>query len=137
MITIISKIRPYAAWLLAMWVVTIIVMSSIPNIPTLKLHTAKSDIRLDYLMHFCEYGLLTFLTYLAFVRSDFKVVKTKFFLITLGLILFAVVDEFHQKLIPGRSFNFFDMASNFTGITAACVFSFAVFRIIRKSIYTL
>jgi VanZ family protein len=131
MITIISKIRPYAAWLMAVWVVTIIVMSSIPGIPTIKLHTAKSDIRLDYLIHFCEYGLLAFLTNLSFVRSDFSIAKTKFFIITASLILFAAVDEFHQKLIPGRSYNIIDMLSNISGIVAACVFSIAVFRIIR------
>jgi VanZ family protein len=130
MITIIPRIRPYAAWLMAFWLLTIVIMSSIPGIPTLKLHTAKTDIRLDYMMHFSEYGLLAFLTYLSFVRSDFVIIKSRFFMITAGLVLFAIMDEFHQKLIPGRSFNLFDMASNVSGILAACIFSISVFRII-------
>jgi VanZ family protein len=132
MITIIPRIRPYAVWLMALWLVTIVIMSSIPGIPTLKLHTAKTDIRLDYLIHFSEYGLLAFLTYLSFVKSDFIILKTRFFMITAALVLFAVADEFHQKLIPGRSFNVLDMASNVSGIMAACIFSIAVFGIIRK-----
>jgi VanZ family protein len=134
MIKLIIFLRPYARYLLIAWLLTIIIVSSIPNIPTLKIHTAKSEIRLDYLMHFCEYGVLAFMTFLAFAGTDFRISLKDFFLMTGGLILFAVADEFHQKLIPGRSFNTMDIMSNVTGIVVAAIFCGIIFRFARKRI---
>lgn len=111
-----------------------IVLSSTPNLPTLKLHTAGSEIRLDYLIHFCEYGFLAFVAYLSFMKENFRIDLKKFILISLGLILFALADEFHQKLIPGRTFNVKDILSNFLGIVSALVFCVVVFRIIGRSV---
>ena len=98
--------------------------------PTLKIHTAKMEIRLDYLIHFCEYGSLAFLAFLAFIGDDFKVNHRKFALITILLLAFAVLDEFHQKFIPGRTYNIMDILSNITGIVAAVIFCLVVFRMI-------
>jgi VanZ family protein len=124
--------RPLARYLLIAWLLTIVIVSSIPNIPTLKIHTARAEIRLDYLMHFCEYGFLTFLTFLSFTDNEFKVSYRKVIIIAVSLILFAVLDEFHQKLIPGRSFNPKDIMSNIAGIMAAAIFTIIVFRLIVK-----
>jgi VanZ family protein len=111
---------------------TIISVSSIPSIPTLKINTAKSEIRLDYLIHFCEYGLLAGMAFLTFASSEFRLSKKKFFLITSCLILFAILDEYHQKFIPGRAFNPKDIYSNIAGILAAMVFCMIVFRVIAS-----
>jgi VanZ family protein len=132
MIKLIIWCKPYAKYFLVVWLLTIITVSSIPSIPTLKIHTARSVIRLDYLMHFCEYGLLTFLAFLYFVSSEFRLKYKKFIIITIGLILFALIDEFHQKLIPGRSFNVKDIYSNICGIIAAAVFCILIFRKIKE-----
>jgi VanZ family protein len=131
MLKLIIYLRPIARYLLIAWLLTIIIVSSIPNIPTLKIHTAKADIRLDYLMHFCEYGVLTFMAQLSFTGNEFKISYKKFFLITVSLILFAILDELHQKLIPGRTYNVKDIASNVTGILATTVFTLLIFRSIR------
>ncbi|MBK7131900.1 MAG: VanZ family protein [Bacteroidales bacterium] len=128
MFRLIQFLRPYARYFLITWLLIIITVSSIPSIPTLKIHTAKSEIRLDYLIHFCEYGLLAGMAFLAFVSSEFKMTNKRFFLITSCLILFAVLDEYHQKLIPGRAFNLKDIYSNIAGILAALVFCVVVFR---------
>ena len=133
MLKLITYIRPAARYLLIAWVLTIIIVSSIPNIPTLKIHTARKEIRLDYLMHFCEYGVLTFMAFLSFTVKEFKVSFRKVFLIAVGLIIFAILDELHQKLIPGRSYNIKDILSNITGIIAATVFTIVVFRSIGNS----
>jgi VanZ family protein len=127
MLKLITLLKPYAAYILVAWVIIIIIVSSLPGIPTLKLHTSKSDIRLDYLIHFCEYGSLAFLAYLTFTKR-FRTAVKMFFLVTIGLVLFAVADEFHQKLIPGRSFNVMDIISNISGILAAMVFCIVTFR---------
>jgi polysaccharide biosynthesis protein VpsQ len=128
MLKLIIFLRPLARYLLIAWVLIIIILSSIPNVPTLKIHTyGGAVIRLDYLMHFCEYGLLTFIAFLSFAGNEFKINIRKYLLIILSLIIFAVLDEFHQKLIPGRSFNLKDILSNITGIGVASIFTIVVF----------
>lgn len=128
MLKLILYLRPLARYLLIAWAITIIIISSIPNIPTLKIHTARSEYRLDYLLHFCEYGILTFMSFLSFAGKEFKINYKRFILITISLVLFAVFDELHQKLIPGRAYSIRDIASNVTGILAAVVFTVVVFR---------
>jgi len=130
MLRLIIFIRPYARYFLVAWVLTIIIISSVASLPTLRIHTQKSDIRLDYLIHFCEYGLLAGLAFLTFTGSEFRLSSKKIILITLTLILFAVLDEWHQILIPGRAFNLKDIYSNIAGIFGALVFCLAVFRAI-------
>lgn len=127
-------IKPVSRYLLAGWIITIVLVSSVPSVPTLKIHTAKADIRLDYLIHFCEYGILAFMAFLSFAGNEYKMSYKKLILITLGLISFAILDEFHQKLIPGRAFNVKDIFSNLMGIFAVLLFSILVFRIIAGKI---
>ena len=134
MLRLIIFLRPFSRYLLIVWIFAIIFVSSIPSIPTLKIHTAKADIRLDYLIHFCEYGILAFLAFLSFAEKVFILSFRKYILITMGLILFAVLDEFHQKLIPGRTFNAKDIFSNLMGILALLLFCILVFRIIAGKI---
>ena len=128
MLKLIIILRPVARYLLIAWGLTIIILSSIPNIPTLKIHTAKAEFRLDYLMHFCEYGVLTFVTFLSFAVEEFKIRFRKFMLITAFLVMFAALDELHQKLIPGRTCSMKDLTSDVTGILAAIIFTLLIFR---------
>jgi VanZ family protein len=135
MLRLIIILQPFARYLLIAWSLTIITLSSIPNIPTLKIHTSGGAvIRIDYLIHFCEYGLLTFMAFLSFAGNEFKITYKKYILLILSLILFAVLDEYHQKLIPGRSFNIKDILSNVTGILAVTAFTMIVFRLIKDKI---
>lgn len=125
---LIVRFRPFAGYILVFTIISIMVVSSIPSVPTLKIHTAKSDIRLDYFIHFCEYGFLAFIAFLTFTGKDFTTPFKSFILIALGLVIFAVIDEFHQKFIPGRTFNPKDLMSNVGGIIFAVIFSVIVFR---------
>lgn len=135
MIKLITLLRPFARYLLIAWAITIIVVSSTPNIPTLKIHRLKGDIRLDYLIHFLEYGALTVLSFITFAGEEFRMGLRKALKITAILCLFAILDEYHQKLIPGRSFNYVDILSNLTGIIAWAVFCIVIFRkIVQKSV---
>jgi VanZ family protein len=128
MIRLIIWSKPFAKYILVFWLLTIISVSSIPRLPTVKIHTAHSEIRLDYLIHFCEYGFLAFLAFLTMADKEFRLKYTKFLIITLSLILFAILDEYHQKLIPGRAFNAKDILSNIAGILASAGFCLLVFR---------
>lgn len=137
MIKLITLLRPYARYLLIAWAITIIVVSSTPNIPTLKINFSKGEIRLDYLIHFLEYGALTGLSFLTFTGAEFRMGAGKALKLTAILCLFAILDEYHQKLIPGRSFNYVDILSNLTGIITGVMFCIVIFRIIvHKSVKT-
>ena len=131
MLKLIVLLRPAARYLLIIWLLTIITISSLPNIPTLKIHTAKIEFRLDYFMHFCEYGFLTFLTLLSFAGREFKMKFAKVILITSCLIYFSILDEYHQKLIPGRTCSIRDFMSDATGIIIATIFILFVFRSLK------
>ena len=128
MLKLLSFIRPYAVYLLILWIIAIIVASSVPSIPILKIQTAKSDIRLDYLIHFIEYGSLAFLTYLSFSGKDFRISRLRYLILSICIILFAVADESHQVIIPGRTFNPKDLVSNLVGIACGLIFTILVFR---------
>lgn len=133
MYKLITFLRPYAKYFLAVWIIAIITVSSVPSIPTLKIHTQKADIRLDYLIHFLEYGSLAFLAYLSFAGKDFRVSALKYLILTVCLIIFAMADEWHQVIIPGRTFNPKDLISNLAGIAGGLVFCVVVFRKFRAS----
>jgi VanZ family protein len=134
MLKLIIILRPVSRYLLIAWGLTIIILSSIPNIPSLKIHTAKAEFRLDYLMHFCEYGVLTFVTFLSYAGEEFNIRFRKFVLIAVFLVTFAALDELHQKLIPGRTCSVKDMTSDVTGILAAIIFTLIIFRSIRSNL---
>jgi len=132
MLRILTLIRPVAKYLMIVWLLTIITLSSIPYIPTLKIHTSNNEFRLDYLIHFCEYGLLAFLTFLSFTEDGFRIGFRKCVIILLSLMIFAYLDELHQKLIPGRTYNINDILSNLSGIVVAALFTYIIFRFVRS-----
>jgi VanZ family protein len=111
-----------------------IILSSIPNVPTLKIHTARYVFRLDYLMHFGEYGMLSFLAFIYFSENEFRIGYRKVILIASCIILFAVLDELHQKLIPGRTYSTRDIISDVTGVAAAIVFTISIFRSVANKV---
>jgi VanZ family protein len=134
MLRLIVWCKPFSKYLLVAWFLVIISVSSVPSLPTLKIHTSGSDIRLDYLIHFIEYGFLAVMAFLTFADAQFRLGYRKFFLITICLILFALADEYHQKFIPGRSFNTKDIWSNIAGISGALMFCVVAFRSITRKI---
>jgi VanZ family protein len=85
-------------------------------------------------MHFCEYGFLAFLAFLTFTGTEFKISYRKSIMILICLILFAILDEYHQKLIPGRSFSIKDILSNISGILLVSLFTLITLRIIEEKI---
>lgn len=119
MIKLITIIKPFSGYVLAAWVIMIIVISITPDLPVLKVHTAKKEIRLDYLIHFLEYSFMAFMAYLAFSSRDFRISSSRLLIITACVILFALAEEFHQKIVPGRTFNYKDILSNMLGIVTA------------------
>lgn len=133
MLRLITGIKPYSKYLFIAWMVIILTVSSIPKLPAMKIETERGIIRLDYFIHICEYGSLAFLAFLTYADDKYRLSLKKFALITAGLIVFSMVDEFHQKLIPGRTFNVKDIYSNLAGIAAALVTCVFLFRYLGKT----
>jgi VanZ family protein len=133
MLRLIVAFRPYSKYFFIVWLLIIMTVSSIPKLPVMKIETEKGIIRLDYLIHFCEYGSLAFFAFLTYAGRSFRLSLKRYLIITAGLLLFALADEFHQKLIPGRAFNMKDIYSNIAGILAGLVFCVVVFRGVRES----
>jgi VanZ family protein len=92
---------------------------------------ARKEIRLDYLMHYTEYGILTFVTFLSFTGNEFRMSFRKLILIAVCLTVFAYLDEFHQKIIPGRTYNIIDFLSNASGIVVIIILTLLIFKTIR------
>ena len=121
-------IKFIAPWLFVVWLLLIIVFSSIPKIPEMKLLSYDFGIEIDYVLHFSEYVGLAFLALLSFHASARRILDRRVLYILLFLVIFAVLDESHQLLIPARSFNLLDMASNIVGIFCGIVIAILLIR---------
>lgn len=78
---------------------------------------------IDKLYHFIEYGILSVLLSIAFVKAPPKSFPTKWIWITAALIsiLYGVSDELHQKFVPGRYATFADWVADVIGSIAGVV----------------
>jgi VanZ family protein len=85
-------------------------------------------------MHFAEYGMLSFLAFIYFAGNEFRIGYRKIILIASCIILFAILDELHQKLIPGRTFSTRDIMSDVSGVLAAIVFTIFIFRSVANKV---
>ena len=74
------------------------------------------------LAHLTEYAILGFLAARAFRTSPHPVIRRRWFLISLGLIVvYALLDEYHQSFVPTRSASIFDSFIDMTGGLIALV----------------
>ncbi len=71
----------------------------------------------DKVLHFVEYGIFSFLLFLAFFTSGKEFFKKNVFLLSSIIgIAYGLSDEIHQKFIPGRSCDVFDFLADCLGI---------------------
>lgn len=105
------------------WLITIFILSSLPNIPTQQINIWDEPFRLDYLEHFLVFGGLSgfFVVWKSDENGIFKI-KEHITAIIL-LILFASVDEIHQIWITGRTFNPLDLIYNVLGLITFFILS--------------
>lgn len=114
--------RAVTRWVpLALWIVFIFVMSSIPDLPgdyrDLPPHS-------DKVVHFVEYFVLAILLYRG-LRSDgtgrISVVLTALLLIGIGV---AGMDELYQSIVPGRDSSAADFATDIGGVVVGATIVF-------------
>lgn len=73
--------------------------------------------------HFTEYAILAFLAARAFSASPRPAISSRWFLISLTLIVtYALLDEYHQTFVPTRTGSVFDSLIDIAGgLTALLV----------------
>ena len=103
-------IRPLILWLL-------------PNLTEVQLASVHFGIR--KLGHFAEYGLLAYLASRAFVTSSFAFIRRHWFLLGgLLVLIYSLLDEFHQSFVPSRSGSIYDSIIDMVGgLTVLLVFA--------------
>ena len=122
-----EKLFRYLFWF---WFILIITLSSIPffSAPKVEIKQFHFEIRLDYIFHFIIYLIFSIIFFLWKIKG---IKQRKFHLLTVMIMLsivLAVFDEFHQKLIPGRTFNPIDLVYNCACLFTGFIFSLIVFR---------
>ena len=94
-------VRPVLLWLF-------------PNISEAQLGTAHFLTRKA--AHFSEYALLAFLARRAFITSTHAFVQRYWFQLALLLVvIYALLDEFHQSFVPSRTASIYDSAIDIAG----------------------
>ncbi len=118
MYKLIIRFKPFFKVFFWVWLLIILGMSSTPNLPDLKLNIDESTIRIDYAIHFIEYFLLVSFFLIWRIKNNLNPTIIIILLTLLIGMAIGFVDEFHQKIIIGRTFNPIDMLSNFLGVIA-------------------
>jgi VanZ family protein len=66
--------------------------------------------------HFTEYAILAFFARRAFITSSYEVLRRRWFQLGLLLVLiYALLDEFHQSFVPSRTPSIYDSAIDVAG----------------------
>lgn len=95
---------------------------------TIDQHTFHGTIRKNG--HFFAYLFLGLLTMLACRCSGMTGIRA--FLVTVGIcVLYAILDEFHQQFVPGRSAQWADIAIDSAGACMGMMI-YAMFMILNK-----
>lgn len=110
--TVSKKKVPYA-WLALAYAVLILIFSSIPDLSPPQLGFEYQD----KLYHLMEYGVFSVLLFFALLNSkkDFLRKNVLFISLLIGAS-FGILDELHQKFIPGRQADVLDFTADFVGV---------------------
>jgi len=81
-------------------------------------------------------GIFGFLTFIAIIASRFKRFSVKCVTLYYGAIcvgLFVIAEECSQAFVATRTFDLYDLAADFIGITGASVIAFFIHQKIKMS----
>lgn len=113
---------PAILWLLAILVATLTPDEQLPETPDV--------IGFDKLVHFSLFFMLTFLWYRAGVKNRKEKLNKRNF--TTNYLVFgigiAILVEYLQQFIPGRSFDWWDMVANIAGGAIGTVCFYILYR---------
>ena len=91
----------------------------------------------DKIYHFIEYGIFSFLLFLAFYHSRSEFLKKHFIVVSCIVgIAYGLSDEIHQSFVPGRSCEFLDFVADCLGIAVVQIVIWLYLRNKRKRVTT-
>ena len=112
------------------WAVLIFCLSGIPNLKT----GLEFDFILRKISHLIEYQIHVLLLYRAFAGS-FKINAMRLFIYPAVLSFFyAITDELHQSVIPGRNCSIWDVLIDSTGIITFYIINILISRKKNKAV---
>ena len=107
-----KKSFPYT-WLTLAYAVLILIISSIPDLTPPELGFEFQD----KLYHFIEYGIFSVLLFFSLLNSSRDFFKKNVLVISIFIgASYAIIDEIHQRFIPGRSADILDFVADFLGV---------------------
>ena len=109
-----TVLRPLVLWFL-------------PSLNETQLATVHFVLR--KLGHFTEYAILAYLARRAFISSSRQFLRGNWFqCAVLLIVVYALLDEFHQSFVPSRTASIYDSAIDVAGGLAVLV----IFKILRR-----
>jgi VanZ family protein len=109
----VSKKRFPYTWLTLAYAVLILIISSIPDLTPPELGFEFQD----KLYHFIEYGIFSVLLFFSLLNSSRDFFKKNVLVISIFIgASYAIIDEIHQRFIPGRSADILDFVADFLGV---------------------
>lgn len=96
------------------WCAVIFTLSSIPTLPSPKI--IWWDFLLKKTAHVVEYALLYFLVFRALTGKEKQTGKSKYWLAFGFCLVYALSDEYHQSLVPGRHCKLMDVGFDSLGM---------------------
>ena len=102
----------------AAFAVLILVLSSIPA----DYFPRELFFSWDKIYHVIEYFVFTVLVGMSYITSDKRRLRMKWIPYTLRIgIIFPILDELYQSLIPGRLSSWFDVLADLSGVTIGII----------------
>jgi len=97
----------------------ILTVSNIPNLRSPELRFIPTD----KLAHFLEYSIFAFLTFRSVSHITLSVSNRTIFIVSLLILaIFAAIDEYFQRFVPGRVSDLADYAADLAGAVLVLLF---------------
>ncbi|KAA9027804.1 VanZ family protein [Niallia endozanthoxylica] len=112
MLKILLRLFPF------IYIVTIWVMSSMPDNAVVELPDSEWDANIKESLHLIEFGILYVLLVLALLTFKGLTAKRNIILIIIAS-LYGIIDEIHQSFVPYRSATIIDVVKDITGVLVA------------------
>ncbi len=99
-------------------IIAFFIVSSLPlGVPMFSVPVGPFYFRSDHLIHMFIYFCITFMGVIVYSRAERK----KAILFFIGIFVFAIIEEGHQMLVPGRDMSKGDLLFDFVGIGGAII----------------
>ncbi|HET7551970.1 MAG TPA: VanZ family protein [Gemmatimonadaceae bacterium] len=114
-----------------LWAAFILLLTSIPgsDLPHVSFLAFRDS---DKLVHGTMYAVFAWLGTRTLLRAG-RPLRQAILIVMLGIALFAVLDEWHQQFIPGRSMDVFDWLADISGATIGALVAAVAPRVRERS----